>query len=136
MTTEELLKPRYKVIADYPGSQYSAGDILTVIGTELYTKGSIEFFEQYPHLFKSLQWWEDRKPEDMPEYVKIVERPWFVDKKLNIGDIAKIHKHFTNSLGDCNPYGCQVFGNDFMSYYKCVPATETEYNEYIKTVSK
>jgi hypothetical protein len=70
LTTDELMRPRYKVIADYPGTQYSTGDILPVVGTEQYVKARIEHLSSYPHLFQQLPWYADRKPEDMPEYLE------------------------------------------------------------------
>jgi len=68
---EELLKPRYKVIADYPLGR-KVGTILTECGTNLideplfnvgvnstvYTAASLD---KFPALFKKLEWWEDRE---------------------------------------------------------------------------
>lgn len=74
---EELLKPRYKVIADWPGGDYLPGDIFTMEPDEDGTMlDKIHFvFEhtckKYPHLFKPLQWYEDRPKEEMPQYVKV-----------------------------------------------------------------
>jgi hypothetical protein len=83
MTTEELLRPRYKVIADYPGSIFTTSDIVEfikdtndprrsvfwLVNKKVSTGQSHEFFEHYPHLFRKLQWWEERKDGDI-EYVK------------------------------------------------------------------
>ena len=94
MTTEELLKPRYKVIADYPNCTFSVGQVLVQddkeetdfwTGDQLYTD---RYPKQYPHLFKKLEWWEERKPEDMPEYVK--------DNTSIPKVIRKVDKHFWN----------------------------------------
>lgn len=63
LTPEELLRPRYKVIADYPSTFWSIGDIIDP--EELHTQ-----FEKYPHLFQKLEWWQERGIDDMPEYVK------------------------------------------------------------------
>lgn len=64
----ELLKSRWKVIADYPGSDYHIGEILDRdwgwVGND--EVGFKHDLSHYPHLFKKLQWWEDRKPEEMP----------------------------------------------------------------------
>lgn len=78
MTAEELLRPRFYVIEEYPNSIFKKGDILQRI------KGStndwyhtdekawtanlcLEDLEKYPNLFKPLKWWENRKVEDMPK---------------------------------------------------------------------
>lgn len=71
---EDLLKPRWKVIADYPKSLYHVGDILNAGWRSedlIYCDHDGPRWRDYPHLFRKLEWWEDRKPEDMPEYVKL-----------------------------------------------------------------
>jgi hypothetical protein len=67
---QELLKPRYKVIEDYPFSDCKLG--------EIFTEGKLEaaFFNnlsKYPHLFRKLEWWEERDEKDMPEYLRTTE---------------------------------------------------------------
>lgn len=47
----ELLKPRYKVIADYPGSPFPVGFIM---------KDDCESWSKYPANFRKLEWWEER----------------------------------------------------------------------------
>lgn len=84
MTKEELLKPRYIVIADYPnytGTKYAhnKGDIIVfdddnnvVLWKENGNDGTLcehSHFIDYPCIFRALKWWEERKPEDMPEYL-------------------------------------------------------------------
>ncbi len=92
MTTEELMKPRYKCIADYPQAPYNEGDDHKFIEGDLLIQcnvnGAITFKrhgrlgfmsvgvpccahpEKYPKIFQSLRWDEERRKEDMPEYVK------------------------------------------------------------------
>jgi hypothetical protein len=82
MTPEELLKPRYKVIAPYPDMPFSVGQVLLLQkhkeGWE-YTWAEHDGFHsmtdlemsEFPHLFKEMEWWEEREEKDMPEYVKI-----------------------------------------------------------------
>lgn len=78
MTTEQLLKPRYEVIADYPFNPYQIGDLVENIADTsvfLYARikdvdhlsSSSEILDKYPHLFRKLNWWEKRKAEDMPK---------------------------------------------------------------------
>lgn len=75
-------------------------------------------FTPYPHLFQPLEWWEERKVEDMPEYVrhtsvnkieKVIR--WCIKSQLNYVAI----KHTTWDL------------------YHLMPATE---QEYINTQNK
>ena len=82
MTKQELLKPRYEVIADYPKSHFQIGDLIKMKEIYPYSGYSYElqggdiaapeYFDQYPHLFKPLSWWQHRELKDMPEYVKVV----------------------------------------------------------------
>jgi len=139
MTPEELLKPRYKVIADYFFNPYNVGDIITLPENNrsvhlTTTKHTDEFgenvsqaehyapkvIEQYPHLFKPLAWWEDRKPEEMPEYVK--------DKE---GTVYKIKTHELDVAGDA----FFTTEEDTLGWnYNIIEAqiaTEAEYNAYI-----
>lgn len=67
MTTEELLQPRYKVIADYPGNVAYVGEIYE---DDICIRWNEQKFKKYPHLFRKLEWWEERDEKDMPEYVK------------------------------------------------------------------
>lgn len=141
MTKEELLKPRYKVIADYPESRYNVGSIFYkyefVNGNYAYVENTespldgrvarVEWVENYPIHFRKLEWWEDRKPEDMPQYVK---------ERKEGGMVARVKKHFTNSIGEDNKKGCQldiVTDWNFFSYSIWQPATEEEYNQYLKS---
>ena len=64
MTREELMKPRFRVIADYPGLSYNVGDNIEVLTDDNY---AIIDMVEYPHLFKKLKWWESRRIEDMPK---------------------------------------------------------------------
>lgn len=85
MTTEELLKPRYKVIADYPFSDFKVGDILNQDKKREwlweYNHSEISKPHAYPHIFKELQWWEERKENDMPEYLEVTpNEPRYIGK--------------------------------------------------------
>ena len=71
MTIEELLIPRYEVIADYPNNTFGKiGDIITLQSFE----SEDDFYDwelnKYPHLFRSLHWSEKREISDLPLFVK------------------------------------------------------------------
>lgn len=123
MTTEELLKPRYKVIADWPDNLFNLGDILIEsdivedwVQTDNFLHGlNKSSVDKYPHLFCRLEWWEERKPEDMPKYIK------WGDNVGKLGDI------FSKNL---NGIAIATFPNEngvamHLSEYE--PATEEEY---------
>ncbi len=83
MTNEELLKPRWKVIADFPGnSTFRIKDVEVGIphwcgdGTFYISPHPFDAFcpDNYPAIFKKLGWWEERKVEDIPDYLKLISR--------------------------------------------------------------
>lgn len=101
MTPNELLKPRFKVIADYPDRQVELNEILIGSNTGIFEgliSGTLMIgsdLNKYPHLFKKLEWWQDREESDMPEY--IVNQTGEVRK---MGDFLKQYNGF---LGEFNP---------------------------------
>ncbi len=90
LSVEKLLEQRFKVIADYPHSPYKIGDLVEIpdsstsyhcTTTKAYNSfteemcDSANYFsilqiENYKHLFRKLEWWEERDISEMPEYVK------------------------------------------------------------------
>jgi hypothetical protein len=144
MTKEELLAPRYKIIAPYPGMEaepFHLEQIITLTKNEInewihipirHIPGSYMregFFESFPHLFKQLHWAEDRKIEDMPEYLHYVETD---------ANVAVIFKATPGSFRKFMAYGFTtdhegfVTGFDNIRIDLFVPATKEEYDEYIK----
>lgn len=136
MNPEQLLIPRYVVIADYPGSKFKVGQII-----EFVSRADKEFsfteewfvvidgfafgetwFQQWPHIFKALQWWEARMLEEMPVYVKntathmshygVTEGHLFKVKRWDI-----LHEYLWFENFPNKPY--------FIQYV--LPATEQEY---------
>ncbi len=80
MTAKELMNPRFEVIETYPKSKFKKGDILERIPNatnDWYNSDKslinadilLEEIEQYPHLFRKMNWWEKRTAEQMPKKV-------------------------------------------------------------------
>ena len=80
MTAKELMQPRFEVIETYPKSKFKKGDILERIPNatnDWYNADKslinadilLEEIEQYPLLFRKLNWWEKRTAEQMPKRV-------------------------------------------------------------------
>jgi hypothetical protein len=57
-----LYKRRWRVMANYPGSPYQKGDILT-------EPDNWEFLNQYPDIFMFLSWNEHRYKEEFTKYL-------------------------------------------------------------------
>ena len=138
MTTEQLLQPRYEVIADYPiNRHFPLGEIFTLDYKEERSHVSnlgepycivepkeglplawyLNEFEKYLHIFRKLEWWEKRKVEDMPDYVK-----------LSNEEIAKVNFWVEP---DNRGYWFANYDNNSGAYCHCIkPSTETEYLEF------
>ncbi len=78
MTAKELMQIRFEVIETYPKSKFKKGDILERIPNatnDWYNADKslinadilLEEIEQYPHLFRKLNWWENRTIDQMPK---------------------------------------------------------------------
>jgi len=76
MSIEELIKPRFRIIYDFPNraSFGELGDILdrdwASYPDEDESKPPMWKISDFPHLFQELVWWYHRKEEDMPKYLK------------------------------------------------------------------
>lgn len=148
MTTEDLLKPRYKVIADYLFSPYKIGNVIvcenhqykqvhlaTINVREMGENIKQECFydiedcKLYPALFKPLAWYEDREVGDMPEYVKYDD-----------GGVYKIDKWELNIVNELMPKRIDGIINANVIWHfkkkKSLPATLTEFDHYINSKSK
>lgn len=146
MTKDELLKPRWKVIADYPYCPYQIGDMVEVsdLGihfhcttTKVYNSFnaemenqvnyfSIELIKNFPHLFRELHWSEDREISDLPKYVKGVDG-YYKGKTFKIAHLSQNGRiwHVDNEIEH------QTFlrwATDF------IPADESDYNDYLLTL--
>lgn len=127
-TIQELLKPRYEVIAPYPHmnlDNHVVGDIISpYVAGFMYPDRMKEFYDQYPHLFKKLEWWERREEREMPEYVKI--------EKYN--EVYKVREHFCGYWGKPNQNECHIEREEWavFAYSVLTPATLEDFNNQNK----
>jgi len=102
-------QPRLKVMADWPGnSSYKVGDVLVDYQSP---------YSNYPHLFKSLDWWEERNLDQLPGYVK-----------NSTGEVFKVQKW--KSFWQGPPFA--IIGHTGLYEVKlscmlCTPATEIDF---------
>ena len=123
---QELLKPRVKCIAADTSGDFEVGEIFYAEQDgHFYMYGDngtwILHPDKYPHLFRRLEWWEDRDVKDMPQYLKsnLDDKGWagnFVVEKVN-----EFH-------GDNNEY-VAIDRDETLQYCTSwyLPATEAEY---------
>lgn len=100
LTVEQLLQPRYRVIADYPFSPYKVGDIiepyegqfpvLNIPGHDLLGRIKTTQYglpiteaEKYPNLLQRCHWSEGRTKEEFPEYLRYDDTS-VADKVLSV----------------------------------------------------
>lgn len=141
LSKEELLKPRYKVIARWPDmarDKFFEGQIIQLIqlaGEQACTRiGNSTlydaWFDGFPHLFKKLEWWEERAESDMPGYISL--NPENTTGGPEVFKVLAAKKDESGRLGinhtfpvdENNPF------DDFVDVKYFLPATEEEYNAY------
>jgi hypothetical protein len=140
----ELLKPRYKVIADYPKCPFEIGQVLiqdmSTVGEvfALWSEVGERFISnwidkdvicKYPHLFQKLEWWQERKIDEMPEYIetggavrkfKQLHKDWGIQLYDYPGEIE-----YEDGVHNDNAY-------EIFSIEDCLPATLSQYTTFIK----
>jgi|SRR6185503_12035353 len=130
---EDLLKPRYKVIADYPFCPFEVGEILYEHEGKFYVYTDSGRYpinpNAFPAIFKELMWWEERKESEMPGYLK-----W----NGNIYKVARINQkqnsgwcNYSVYIIDKKGIETNVFREPLRALYydkeSFYPATEQEY---------
>lgn len=135
MSTEEekiaeLLKPRYKVIADYPMSSVDVGEVLIPDKetNQCVTQGGYwgTDLTKYPHLFRKMDWHEDRLVGDMPKYLKCIKTPDQIHQPNTVYKIDWVNKY----------YGKSELGQIIVSTNCYLPATELEYTTYQSSIKQ
>ena len=121
MTQEKLMQQRYKVIADWPymGEGYSIGKIIQIEGTDQFIKEN-NFYDKYPHLFKKLEWWEERGIENMPQYLRLKNQDWVF---MPICYLPPVDVLCPDEVSD-------TFIHEIMNF---IPATREEYEQYLQS---
>lgn len=96
MTAEELLKPRFKVIANYPCSMHKLGDVIETYESAMSYAVEIDDVSEkvclldYPQIFKKMHWWEERTVEQMPKRVKSLADDKGTVYEIESWDIEKL----------------------------------------------
>lgn len=137
LSKDKLLKPRWKVIADYPASMHLVGDVLSAYDNGVRYLVKIEdasekySMNDYPHLFQKLQWWEERKVEEMPEHIKCENA---VRRFKQIREDGRIELYdYPGEIEYEEIIYEKMDGKGYELYFieECEPATLEEYTHYI-----
>ncbi len=131
MTPQELLIPRVEVIANYPNSPFKVGQIIqySPVGyafpvdelTGIHNTIPTVDIETCPAIFKPCKWWEKRKIEDMPEYIKGMES----------GKVIRCEWETPAVVHDADGDWTRRFEKKRLDYH--TPATREDYEAYLKT---
>lgn len=122
---KDLMQKRFIVVAGTPFEKSpSVGTILTLEESGVNNWLTVRhndfvysemMLQDYPHLFRELQWWEYRDESEMPKYVKHRDK------------IYKVTGWWGENCpyieGEKHPFAPEVF----------IPATEKDFNEYINS---
>ena len=126
-----LMMPRVKQIINYPRQGHEKGHIYQKDETDEGWSNSewLEWYQLYPEVFRIMEWWEERKVEEMPEYIKYIRFDNNEKKVINATDwrIEKDGKYTFKS--DNEFFSLSVNDED-------LPATESEYLSYIEGLKK
>lgn len=131
MTPNELLRPRYRLYATYPGCPYYEGCILIqqslgATNSPYYEDGmygqpnaqAMYNPEKYPNNFSKLKWWENRAITDWPEYLRDMQGDVY---SVEIG-IIEDKPHLLIKDVENKPV--------YRGFVYLTPATKQEYSEY------
>lgn len=138
MTTEELLKPRYKVSEEgYPDMIFQPNQIIELNKWDkqagqwywLSPKNNHwyePFFDRFPSAFLKIHWWMDRKPGEMPEYIQYVR------------DGKKMAAYKIHGWNIEKGYAICERGEDYPLWLQkhTIPITDTEYEVYQATLKQ
>jgi hypothetical protein len=141
MTPDELMKPRYKVIAGYPSMPFMNNQVLNLVirrtGGWVYEwyehDGKYEIGEyelkDYPHLFKKLEWWHERREEDLPKYIGVKNEHGVF---IWIHPIVKWVETRLDEVGSCIisfPDLDGIYAEREYNPWSMSPATQSEYEK-------
>jgi hypothetical protein len=127
MTPDELMKPRYKVIADWPNMPDSVkvGDIVN--HNAVFRDNSL--CSSFPHLFKKLEWWHERREEDLPKYIGVKNEHGVF---IWIHPIVKWVETRLDEVGSCIisfPDLDGIYAEREYNPWSMSPATQSEYEK-------
>lgn len=124
---QKLTHSRFEVIEQFPKSSWSIGDIIETDGDQYW----VNELEQFPKIYKKLNWYDKRTEDEMPMYVKFV---WYdiIDEFHKVKEWIHGHTYteqknkqgeITAFIGEHNTHQTSLNG--------WLPATEKEYLEFI-----
>lgn len=119
---EQLLKPRYIVVADYPNAEMPVGLVVTNLygatwgdGKEYQFNESELWFKRFPHLFRKLNWWEHMEESEMPQYVRLKDMLVKIDDVNGFKTAGEFIKYYAE---ECKWAILPVTEQNFLTHIK------------------
>lgn len=133
LTTEALMIPRYKVIADYPGTAFEVGEIVrgdkknvcVNVLSEVDSYIPVKLLDDYPAIFRRMNWAEERKAGEIPDYVadKTTGIIYEVTDYAISGEFAEFK---------CKGYNAEQWMPEWLSIEYAIPSTEEAFKNQQK----
>lgn len=130
MIKQEFLIPRWKVVAPYPFSKHTVGDIILEHPAIVFDVK----FSEFPNIFKAVDWWRHRTMEELfsVKYVKVIKSIGYYRAE----DIAPVVAYEIDGNNPTPGFKAFVLKIDHTHTPDTVePADENDYRLF-KTVSK
>lgn len=125
-----LLTPRWELIADYPGNMLPVGHVFSNLACyDGCMRLPSKMMDQYPNIFRRLQWWEHRQAREMPEYLTHV----LIPDKRTFHKIIKWDMSRKVGIEEAHS-GCNLL--IWSPEYTYQPSTKKEYDEYMANKPK
>ncbi len=128
MSNEDLLKPRYEVIAEDTSGDFNKGDVLRDLYGDGMLYGSISttgftqpLLDKYPHLFRKLHWAEKRDLKDLPQHISINKKVYKID----------LWETYLGNRPRSRAENSQLGIDWHFHKHESRPATKQEYTQYI-----
>lgn len=120
-------RKRWIILWDYPGCPFKINDIIEDYGNGMchgiiYSPKYILLDDvlKYKHIFLEVDWWEYKKIEELPSYLK--------DKYNNHFKVIRHHSGLDKTI--VRTYNGKI--EQRLSYDGLLPSTYEEYNNFIK----
>ncbi len=147
LTNEQLMLKRIKIVSPFPFMDrynYTLGDILTDNGVKavLNQDDKAVFatkWEDYPLIFTILPWYEGRKPEDLPAFVKYNDGIRIVvikAKGYETNQYKEVMAVIDKTGIDLDKLRLAAFDKLYLKNAWALPATQAEYDEFLANPTK
>lgn len=121
-----LSEERYMVKIAIPSFMETPGDVI------LEGRYSGFSLKNWPSIYRKMEWWEHRRPDEMPILVKKLSENDGYHRKEDVFNVSLWLFNPPNLVPAKHPSGCrwvaQIAGEHFYNAASLIPITEDQYN--------